>query len=61
MKRDDKILTNEEIPLLKYLIKSLEELDLDLEDSYREGNHEKFDSTKKLMLKIQEKISDIIK
>jgi len=61
MKRDDKILTNEEIPLLEHLIKSLEELDLDLEDSYREGDHEKFDNTKKLMLKIQEKISDITK
>jgi len=61
MKRDDKILTNEEIPLLEHLIKSLEELDLDLEDSYREGDHGKFDNTKKLMLKIQEKISEIIK
>ena len=61
MKREDRILTNEEIPLLEHLIKSMGELDLDLEDSYREGNHVKFDSTKKLMLKIQEKISEIVR
>jgi hypothetical protein len=54
MKRD-------EILFLNQLAKSLEESEEKLEESYKKREYENFNKTKKIMLKIQNEISKIIK
>lgn len=51
----------EDIPFLNQLVKSLEESALELEKTYEKKDHEKFNQTKKFMIKIQKQISEIIK
>ncbi len=51
----------EEIPFLNQLVKSLEEAELKLENTYEKKNYEEFNKSKKFVLKIQEQISDMIK
>ena len=51
----------EEILFLNQMIKSLEESEEKLEESYKKRNYEDFNKTKKVMLRIQEEISKIIK
>ena len=50
----------EDIPLIKQLIESLEENFSNLENSYKKKDFETFNEIKKLMLKIQKKISEVI-
>ena len=51
----------EEILFLNQLIQSLEEAGEKLEKDYKKKDYEKFNQSKKMMMKIQEEISNIIK
>ncbi len=51
----------EEILFLSQLVKSLEEAGKSLDKSYQKRDYENFNKSKKIMLKIQKEISDIIK
>ncbi len=51
----------EEVLFLSQLIRSLEEGEKSLEKSYEKRDYEKFNKSKKIMLRIQKEISDIIK
>jgi len=51
----------EEIDFLSQLVKSLEEATRNLKQSYESKNPTKFTQSKKIMLRIQKEISDIIK
>lgn len=51
----------EDVLFLDQLVKSLEEGELMLEDSYHKKNYENFNKSKKLILQIQKKISEIVK
>jgi len=50
-----------DIPLLNQLVKTLYEAELKLREAYNKKNPEKFNDSKKLILKIQKQISEIIK
>ena len=54
MKRD-------EILFLNQLVNSLEEAGKKLEKDYEKNDSENFNKSKKIMLKLQEEISDMIK
>ncbi|VVB82358.1 Uncharacterised protein [uncultured archaeon] len=54
MKRD-------EVLFLNQLIKSLEDAEKRLEISYKRKEYENFNQSKKIMLRMQEEISEIIK
>jgi exonuclease VII small subunit len=49
-----------DMPFLNQLIQSLEETQLKLEEAYNRKDIETFNKTKKFMMQIQEKISEII-
>ena len=51
----------EEMQFLNQLVKSLEDAEKNLRTSYEKKDYEKFNQSKKIMLKIQKEISDIIK
>jgi hypothetical protein len=51
----------EDILFLNQLIASLEESERNLERAYERRNYEKFNKSKKIMLKIQNEIFNIIK
>jgi hypothetical protein len=51
----------EDVLFLGQLITSLEELELKLEKYYKEEDHENFIKIKRMMLKVQREISDMIK
>lgn len=51
----------EEILFLRQLIKSLEEAEKNLEKSYEKRSIDSFNKAKKIMLRIQTEISEIIK
>lgn len=51
----------EDILFLSQLIKSLEEAEGKLENSYDKRKYEEFNKTKKIMMKIQGEIADSIK
>ncbi|MCK9596061.1 hypothetical protein M0R19_02675 [Candidatus Pacearchaeota archaeon] len=51
----------EEISFLKQLIKTLEEAGANLEKFYEKKDFDNFNKSKKMMLKIQQEISNIIK
>ncbi len=51
----------EEIQFLNQLIMSLEEAGANLEKAYTKKDYENFNKSKKIMLRIQKEISDIIK
>ena len=50
-----------DIPVLSQLVKTLEEMELKLEEAYNKKNVDNFNNSKKLMLKIQKQISEILK
>jgi hypothetical protein len=50
----------EEILFLDQLIKSLEEAEKTLEKSYRKRDYDNFNKSKKIMLRIQSEISEIL-
>ncbi len=54
VKRDD-------IPFLNQLVKALEETESKLEKAYEKKDYENFNKSKKFMLQIQRKISEVIK
>ncbi len=49
----------EDVLFLNQLVNSLDEACVNLERSYKRGNADRFNKSKKLMLKIQREISDI--
>ncbi len=51
----------EDVLFLNQLIKSLEEAGKSLERSYEKRDYEKFNKSKKIMLRIQQEISEKIK
>jgi len=51
----------EETQFLNQLVKSLEDAEKNLRKSYEKRDYEKFNQSKKIMLKIQKEISEIIK
>jgi len=51
----------EEIVFLKQIVEASEEAILNLEESYNKKDYENFDRTKKMMLEIQKKISEVAK
>jgi len=51
----------EEISFLRQLIRSLEDSIMNLEKSYEKKDFDNFNKSKKMMLKIQKEISDMIK
>jgi len=61
MKKEEKILVNENILFLKELIKSLEESCAQLESSYKNQDYDNFGKSKKFILQMQRKISEVLK
>ena len=51
----------EDIPVLSQLVKTLEEIELKLEEAYDKKDSDSFNNLKKLMLKIQKQISRVLK
>ncbi|MCL5018560.1 MAG: hypothetical protein M1416_02210 [Candidatus Pacearchaeota archaeon] len=51
----------EEIQFLSQLVSSLEDAEKNLARSYEKRDYEKFNQAKKIMLRIQKEISEIIK
>jgi hypothetical protein len=51
----------EDIPLLSQLVKTLEETESKLEESYNKKDSDSFNNSKKFMLGIQKQISKILK
>ena len=59
--KEEEIFKEEDILFLNQLVKTLEELELKLEDNYNQKDYENFNKSKKLILEIQRKISEIVK
>lgn len=55
------MIKEDDIPFLSQLVKSLEETKLKLEKAYEKKDYESFNKSKKFMLEIQRKISEVIK
>jgi|TARA_Y100000310_G_scaffold340754_1_gene437627 hypothetical protein len=51
----------EDISLLNQMVETLKEAETKLEEFYNKKDHEKFNQSKKLILQIQEKISEVLK
>jgi hypothetical protein len=51
----------EDASLLRHLISSLDEAEKKLEESYEKKDADNFNKTKKFILQINQKISDVIK
>ena len=51
----------EEISFLNQLVKSLEDAEENLEDAYEKKDYEKFNKSKKMMLRVQGEIAKIIR
>tara|TARA_Y100000310_G_C20672609_1_gene811149 strand:- start:990 stop:1175 length:186 start_codon:yes stop_codon:yes gene_type:complete len=61
MKSGENILTKEELSLLNHMTESLEESVLKLKEYYGKKDYERFNTTKKFILNISKKISEMIK
>lgn len=55
------LMKTEEIQFLSQLVSSLEDAEKNLARSYEKRDYEKFNQAKKIMLRIQKEISEIIK
>jgi len=51
----------EDLDFVEQLIKSLDESEIILEGSFNEGNFEKFQESKNLIIKINKQIAEIVK
>ncbi|MCK5043823.1 hypothetical protein KAR52_02375 [Candidatus Pacearchaeota archaeon] len=60
MKKEE-IFSEEDISFLTQLINTLQEVELKLEEDYETKNYERLNNSKKFILRIQKKISEIIK
>jgi len=60
MEKEEKIFNQEDVTFLNHLINALEESELKLEEAYDKKDYENFNRTKKMMLQIQKKISEIV-
>lgn len=54
-------MNKEEIQFLNQLVKSLEDAEKNFRKSYEKKDYDKFNQSKKIMLRIQKEISEIIK
>ena len=61
MQKEGKIFRREDIEFLNQLIKALEEAELKLEEAYEKKDYENFNKSKKFIMQIQRKISEVIK
>jgi len=59
--KEEEIFEEADVLFLDQLVKTLKEVELKLEDSYHKKDYENFNKSKKLILQIQKKISDVIK
>lgn len=53
-------LSKEDISFLDQLVKALEEAELKLEEYYKNNDIENFNNIKKFILKVQEKVSEVV-
>jgi len=53
--------SKEDIVFLNQLIRTLEEAELKLEEAYDKKNYENFNNIKKLIMRIQERISGVVR
>lgn len=60
MEKEGETLNKENIMLLNQLVKTLEEVGAKLEEFYDKKDIENFNKTKKFILGIQEKISEVV-
>jgi len=51
----------EEVVFLGQLVKTLEEAELRLEETYEKKDYKNFDRVKKLIIRVQRKISEVVK
>lgn len=51
----------DDIDFINQLVKSLEDSEEKLEEAYKQGDSEAFNNTKKLMLKIQSQLKEVLK
>lgn len=56
MEKEDDFLEN-----LNQLVRSLEEAEIKLKESYRKKDADKFNKSKRLIIQIQTKISEVVK
>lgn len=61
MQKEEKILREEDISVVTQLAQSLKEATLQLEEAYEREDYYSFNEIKKLMLKIQKTISEMLK
>ncbi len=55
------MIKKEEVSFLNQLIKSMEEAEISLEEAYQKKDYDNFNKSKKIMLRIQKQIADMIK
>jgi len=55
------IFREEDISFLNQLVDTLEEARLKLEEAYKKRDYENFDKSKKFIIQLQKKISEVIK
>lgn len=61
MKRGEDFIRKEDISMLNQLVESLEEAGLKLEEAYKNKDYRNFDNSKKIILQVQKRISEIVK
>ncbi len=61
MGKEEKIFRKEDIPALKQLVKTLDDIEPKLEEAYEKKDSKSFNNSKKLMLNLQKQISKILK
>ncbi len=61
MAKEGNFLDVGDISNLRQLVESLEEVGLKLEEAYKKKKYRDFDKSKRLILQIQKKISEVIK
>lgn len=61
MQKEGKIFRKEDVPFLNQLVKSMEEAESKLEKAYEKKDYNSFNESKKFILEIQKKISEILK
>jgi len=54
------MIKKEEILFLNQLIKSMEEAEISLEEAYQKKDYDNFNKSKRIMLKMQKQIADMI-
>lgn len=61
MKKEARVFNKEEIIFLDQLAKTIEQTVLKLDEAYEKKDYDNFNALKKFVLKIHEKISEVVK